>query len=419
MKPSPPRRVVVVGAGIVGLSCAWFLQEYGADVVVLDRSGVGAGASWGNAAYLAPAMAAPLPDPALLREGIRSLLTPGSPVAVSGRVSAATLAFLAGFTRNSTGARWRRGMAALAPLCIESIPAFDELVDGGVPAELHRGTVRIGFAGGEDTAGLEHELDAARHAGQTVRYWSTAGHERPFSALVKQIVHLDGQRFVAPGQLLGAVADAVRKRGGEILEGAHVRSVGFGPTGLQVDTWTGPPHRGDAVVLATGAWLPELARRLGVRIPVQAGRGYSCSISLDEPLTSPVYLPGVRVALTPYENRVRVAGTMEIADRDAPFDRKRLDAILRSIHPLIDGADWTDVQDPWVGARPLTPDGLPVIGRAAVDGIHVAGGHAMWGVTLGPVTGKLLARQIMTGTAVPELAPFHPLRSGGRQWATT
>lgn len=204
----------------------------------------------------------------------------------------------------------------------------------------------------------------------------------------------------------------MRKRGGEIVDGARVRSVGFGPRGLQIDTWSGAPYRGDAVVLATGPWLPELARPLGVRAPVQAGRGYSCSVRLADPLAAPAYLPGVRVALTPYGDRARVAGTMEIADRDAPFDRRRLDAILRSIHPLIEGADWADVRDPWVGARPLTSDGLPLIGSTKLEGVHVAGGHGMWGLTLGPATGKLLARQIMTGTDLPELAPFHPLRRG-------
>lgn len=410
-KHSPPQRVVVVGAGAVGLSCAWHLQEHGADVTVLDRSGVSAGASWGNAGYITPAMTAPLPEPALLREGVRSLLSPGSPVAVSRRVSASTLAFMAGFTRNSTGARWRRGVTALGALCAGSIAAFDDLVDGGVAAEVHQGDIRIGFRSGEDTSGLEHELAASRAAGQTVTYRTTTGHEAPFSSRVTRVLHLEGQRFVAPGRFVEALADSVRERGGEIVEGAHVRSTGYGPRGLQVDTWTGPAHRADAVVLATGAWLPELGRGLGVRVPVQAGRGYSCSIALEQPLTTPVYLPGVRVALTPYGNRVRVAGTMEIADRDAPFDQDRLDAVLRSIRPLVDGADWSDVGDRWVGARPLTPDGLPLIGPSAMDGVHVAGGHGMWGLTLGPVTGALLARQVMTGALLPELRPFDPLRS--------
>jgi D-amino-acid dehydrogenase len=392
-------RVVVVGAGVVGLSCAWFLQEHGADVTVLDRSGVAAGASWGNAGYLVPAMVAPLAEPALLREGVRSLLSPGSPVSVSGRPP---VAFLAGFARNATASRWQRGMAAFGPLAADSLGTFDELLKGGVAAEVHERTLRIGFTAGQDTAGLEHELTGAS-------YRISAGHEAPFSDRVTQVLHLEGQRFLAPGAFLEALAASVRERGGEIVEGAHVRSIGFGPRGLQADTWAGPPHRADAVVLATGAWLPELGRRLGVRVPVQAGRGYSCSVRLPEPLEGPVYLPSARVTLTPYGDRVRVAGTMEIADRDAPFDGRRLDAVLRSLRPLLDGG-WDDVREPWVGSRPLTPDSLPLIGATKVPGVHVAGGLGMWGVTLGPVTGKLLSARIADGKSVPDLIPFDPLR---------
>ncbi|SES32212.1 NAD(P)/FAD-dependent oxidoreductase [Lentzea albida] len=410
MKSRVPQRVVVVGAGAVGLSCAWFLQEHGAEVTVLDRSGVGAAASWGNAGYVIPAMAAPLPEPALLRAGVRGLLTPGSPLAMSRRVSATTLAFLAGFARNSTGARWRRGLAALAPLGHGAIPAFDDLLAGGVAADVREETLRIGFTAGEDTSGIEHELLAAREVGQHVSYRTTAGHEAPFSHRVEQVLHLEDQRFVEPGPFLDALAASVRERGGEIVDGALVRSVGFGPRGLQADTWAGTPHRADAVVLATGTWLPELARPFGVRVPVQSGHGYSCTVALDEPVTSAVYLPGVRVAMTPYGDRLRVTGIMDVAGRDAPFDRRRLDSVLRSIHPLIDGADFSDVRDPWIGARPLTPDGLPLIGRTKVDGVHVAGGHGMYGVTYAPVTGKLLARQVMTGVAQRELGPFDPLR---------
>ncbi|WP_372671805.1 NAD(P)/FAD-dependent oxidoreductase [Amycolatopsis kentuckyensis] len=394
-------RVVVVGAGVVGLSCAWFLQEHGAEVTVLDRSGVAAGASWGNAGYLVPGMVAPLAEPALLREGLRSLLAPGSPVSVRGRPPAA---FLAGFARHATASRWRRGMAALAPLAAECHDAFDELVKGGVAAEVHERTVRIGFTAGQDTAGLEHEL-----AVTGAPYRISAGREVPFSDRITRVLHLEGQRFLAPGAFLDALAGSVRERGGEIVEGAHARSIGFGPGGLQVDTWAGRPHRAAAVVLATGAWLPELARRLGVRIPVQAGRGYSCSIRLAEPLPGPAYLPGARVTLTPYGDRVRVTGVMEVADQDAPFDGRRLDSLLRSLRPLID-AGWDDVREPWVGSRPLTPDGLPVIGATKVPGVHVAGGHGMWGMTLGPITGKLLAGQIVSGTAVTELLPLQPAR---------
>ncbi|WP_051792641.1 NAD(P)/FAD-dependent oxidoreductase [Amycolatopsis jejuensis] len=415
MSPHPPGRVVVVGAGVVGLCCAWHLLRRGAEVTVLDRSGVGAGASWGNAGYLTPAMAVPLPEPGLLRDGLRGLAYPDSPLALDRRPSAHTAAFLAGFARNATTRRWHRGLAGLSGLSRDSVAAFDELIDGGVKFSTHESVIRIGLEQPGEAAGLRHEFDAVRAAGQPVDY-ADAPPEPPFSSRIRCMMVLRGQRYVDPGEVLAALADAIRTAGGEIVEGANVTATGFGPDGLRVDTWTGRPHATDAVVLATGAWLPELARPLGVRVPMQAGRGYSCTVPLREPLATPLYLPGVRVAITPYRGGARLAGTMEIAHHDAPFRQARLDAVLRSVRPLLDGACWDEVHDPWVGPRPLTADGLPVVGATAIPGIHVAGGHGMWGLTLGPVTGRLLAEQVMTGEPVPELAPLDPLR---KPWRST
>lgn len=406
----PARHVVVAGAGIVGLSCAWYLQQHGAEVTVLDRATVGAGASWGNAGYLAPGMAVPLPEPALLREGLRGLAHRDSPLALGPAVaSASTAAFLAGFTRNATTRRWQRGLAALAPLAAGSLAAYDELAAGGVALQTHEAPVRIGFRHGESAAPMLHEFAAVTAAGLTVEH-GPGQVGAPFSARIGQVLDVRGQRYVEPGQVVHALADAVRGRGGRIVENTAVRALGHRPGGLRVDTGDGRPQAADAVVLATGAWLPELARPLGMRVPVQAGRGYSCTVSLREPLTTPLYLPGVRVAITPYRDGARLAGTMEITRRDAPLRPRRLAAILRSVAPLLDGLDLDDVRDEWVGSRPLTPDGLPVIGRTAVPDVHVAGGHGMWGLTLGPVTGRLLAEQLMTGTAVPALAPLAPGR---------
>lgn len=406
----PPHRVVVAGAGMVGLATAWFLQEHGAEVTVLDRAGVGAGASWGNAGYLAPVMAVPLPEPGVLREGLRGLVAPASPLRLSPRLRPSTLAFLLRFAARSTPRAWRAGMAALTPLDRGALRAFDELAAGGVGAPTHEAPVLIGFPDMGGDAGLRHELAGVRAAGQDVRLTTLPDVGPPFSDRIRMVLRLDGQRHLTPGRYLAALADSIRARGGQVVAGARVRAVRSGPAGLQVDTWPHPPMPADAVVVATGAWLPELARPLGVRLPVQAGRGYSFSAGVRERLTQPVYVPAARVALTPLGDRVRVAGTMEIADRDAPFDRKRIDAIIRSVAPYLRGVDLADVRDPWVGPRPLTPDGLPLIGATRMPGVHVAGGHGMWGLTLGPVTGKLLARQLMKTEPVPELAPFDPLR---------
>jgi len=134
----PPRRVAVVGGGMVGLATAWFLQEAGVQVTVYERDHVGAGASWGNAGWLTPALTAPLPEPAVLRYGLRAVLSPRSPVYLPLRADRALLRFLTGFVKHSTAGQWRRGMAAYVPLNERALEAFDVLAAGGVPADTHR-----------------------------------------------------------------------------------------------------------------------------------------------------------------------------------------------------------------------------------------------------------------------------------------
>ena len=166
----------------------------------------------------------------------------------------------------------------------------------------------------------------------------------------------------------------------------------------------------DHVVIASGTWLDQLARPFGVRMHVQAGRGYSLSVPIEHTPKGPVYLPSQRVACTPLGDRLRVAGMMEFRPPEAPLDERRIDAIVDASRPYLSGVDLDDRQDEWVGSRPCTSDGLPLIGATTSRRVHVAGGHGMWGMTLGPATGRLLAGSIVTGRPAPELTPFDPLR---------
>jgi D-amino-acid dehydrogenase len=166
----------------------------------------------------------------------------------------------------------------------------------------------------------------------------------------------------------------------------------------------------DAVVVATGAWLGELARRYGVRQPVQAGRGYSFSVPVEHMPRGPLYFPKQRVALTPLGGRLRVAGMMEFRRPGDPLDPRRIDAIVGAVRPFLQGADLDDRHNEWVGSRPCTPDGLPLLGRTGSPRVFVAGGHGMWGIALGPVTGMLMAQTVLKGEPPAELAPFDPLR---------
>jgi glycine/D-amino acid oxidase-like deaminating enzyme len=223
-------------------------------------------------------------------------------------------------------------------------------------------------------------------------------------------VQIYGQRYLHPPEYVRSLALAVRARGGEVVEGTGVSGLRHERGGVVVVTGTGEGRLHDAVVLATGAELGRLAARFGVRQPVQAGRGYSFSVPVEEMPKGPLYFPRQRVACTPLGGRLRVAGMMEFRRPDDPLDPRRVAAIVDAARPFLRGVDLDDRRSEWVGSRPCTPDGLPLLGCTASPRVFVAGGHGMWGIALGPVTGMLLAQTVLKGEAPPELAPFDPRR---------
>lgn len=401
---------IVIGAGMVGLSTAWHLQEHGVEVTVIDRTGVAAGASWGNAGYLAPAKTIPLADPSVWTYGPRALIDPDAAVHVPLRWDPELAGFLARFIAHGTMRAWHRTMAALAPINAIALEAFDELAGGGVGAPTHEGPFIIGFTDQAQGAKYLDEVRRVRGHGLEVEVTrldaADTGTLAPIlSDAVTTAYRVDGQRYIEPGPFVDALGDAVRARGAAMRTGQVVTEVG---DGVVLDT--GERLTADAVVVATGAWMPELARPLGVRMRVQAGRGYSFSVATDRPIPHPVYLPTQRVACTPYQSRLRIAGTMEFLAPDEPPRQRRIQAMANQVDGLFRDVDLADRWDEWVGSRPVTPDGLPLVGATAADGVYVAGGHGMWGMVLGPATGKLLAKQIVTGEIDSVLVPFDPLR---------
>lgn len=398
---------------MTGLATAFFLQRHGVDVTVLDRRGVAAGSSWGNAGWLTPCFAVPLPEPSMLRTGLGKLFSPNSPLSISPVPDPKLARFLLRLAGNCTQRRWRVSLAALAALNREALAAYDDIaVD-----EPTRATERflIVFDDAAQRAHIAEELEEVRAAGQEVDYeLLTGARTRELEpALTDQAgagLRLSGQRYLDPGAYLAALAEKVRAQGASIIEGAEVDDVRDLGTGVAVRTTGRAEYRADAAVLAAGAWLSPLARRFGVRMPVQAGRGYSCSVSGETLPGGPTYFPSRKAVCTPLGERLRVSGMMEFTGPDRPLDRRRMDAVLDSVRPMLRGVDLDERRDEWVGPRPCTTDGLPLIGPTTSPRVHICGGHNMWGIALGPVSGRLLAESIVTGRGRPELAPLHPLR---------
>jgi len=411
-----PDRVAVVGAGMVGLATAWFLQEAGVEVTVLDREGVAAGASWGNAGWLTPGLATPLPEPAVLKYGVRAVLSPSSPVYVPPTASPRLLTFLTRFARNSTAGRWKTAMDSLVPINRQALTAFDLLAEAGVEAQTYEAkSFLAAYRTVEERKVLLEEIEQIHAAGQGIEFEAISGDdareiEPSLSDQIGAAIRLHGQRFINPGEYVGLLADAVRARGGQIISGVDVRDIVDEIRGVRLVTGDGETDPFDAVVMATGAWLGDLARQYGVKTIVQAGRGYSFSVPMAHVPAGPVYFPAQRIACTPLGDRLRVAGMMEFRKPGAKLDPRRINAIVEGARPLLRDADLDARTFEWVGPRPCTPDGLPLIGATASPRVFAAGGHGMWGITLGPITGQLLAETITTGRTPEELRPFNPLR---------
>lgn len=408
---------VIIGAGMPGLTTAWFLQERGFDVTVIDRSGVAAGSSWGNAGWVSPALTLPLNEPRVLTAGVRALVKPASPVYVPPTASPRLLSFLARFALNCTPRRWERALALYVSANKEAVGAYEHLVAGGVAEPIRPAEPFIlGFSRERDLHVTLEEFDTVRSRGGEVSVQRLSGAEarRREASLghgVSDALVLDGQFFIDPGSFVRSVAEAVRKRGGKILAGATAERLRqMAPAGVEVSLAGRERLYADVAVIATGATLSQHARQFGVKTLVQAGRGYSFSVDIDHIPDGPVYFPAQRVACTPINGRLRVAGMMEFRRPDAPLDPRRIDAIVAAAEPMLTGVDWEDRHDEWVGSRPCTPDGLPLIGGTNAPDVFVNGGHGMWGIALGPLSGRMLADRIATGNDSPVIRGFDPLR---------
>jgi D-amino-acid dehydrogenase len=411
-----PRSAIVVGAGIVGCSTAWFLQERGVDVTMVDRSGVAAGASWGNAGWISPALTLPLNSPSVLRYGLRALADPTAPLHIPLAADSALAVFLMQFVSNCRRSSWTRAVRANVPLNEEAIEAFDVLVANGVDAPVTDAPITALFRSTKQAERMMRELRALETAGQTMSVTGLAGEalreQVPLaSPAITAALSINDQRFVDPGRFVHALGQAVVDRGAH-MHTAEVRGVFSTGSGITVHPRSGKPLTADTAVIATGAWLSRLAGS-PVRVPVQAGRGYSFTVPVDRPIPGPIYLPDARVACTPYHGALRVSGTMEFRGPHESVVPARVGAIVDSASPLLEGVRWAERSDIWVGPRPITPDGRPLIGEIS-RGVYVAGGHGMWGLAQGPVTGRLLAEQITTGKQPEALRDFDPLRRTGR-----
>lgn len=410
--------VLIVGGGVVGLCVAHYLTAAGVAVEVVERSSLASGASWGNAGWVCLSHSTPVPAPGVAWYGLRSLGRPDSPLYLRPSVDPRFLAWLWRFWRSSGESAFRRGYAAIADLNMPTFDLFDGLAEAGVDTSLRR-------------PGLVHAFlseKEAQHHLQVQQVMAAGRYDMPEDVVVGDSAHrldpalspevraaylVPGEGVLDPRRLVDSLGEVVRNAGGRIHE--QVEVTGFRREGgriVGVHTSTGEIACG-AVVIASGMWSPGLLRLLGHRLPMQAGKGYSFTVELESTPQHSLYFGDLRIVASAIGGTTRLAGTMELSGDNRRLNWQRIVAIARGsrryLGPWFDDQDDLPrlIRDPWVGGRPLLPDGLPIIDRLpGPDNAYLATGHGMLGVTLGPATGRALSDYLLTGHRPDVLAPF-------------
>ncbi len=413
-------RVVVAGGGLVGLCSAWYLARRGAEVVVLERAQLGAGASRGNAGIVA-AGHPPLNRPGKVRQALPHIFDARSPLYVPPRRDLGVWRWLAGFARHCTRRHERHCLETLATLGLDALACFDDVVGAeGIACDYRRGSYLEVCVGGKAMAKAREDAALMREYGyhpEVVDGGQAREVEPALGPRVAGGVLFPETRILDPYLFLLGLAEAARRRGVSIREGTTVRRLTVaGGTVRGVETADGGRIAADAIVLATGPFSLALAEQVGSRLPIQPGKGYHREVAVG-----PGGAPAMRVACTnretgiictPLEGRVRFVGTMEFAGYDLELNPVRLEQLTLKPRAWLPALGDAPPVSEWCGLRPMSPDGLPFVGPLGdVAGLSVAVGHGNLGLTLSAVTGEMVANQV-AGTGDPRLAPFSPARFG-------
>jgi D-amino-acid dehydrogenase len=357
-------------------------------------------------------MADPVPAPGMVAHAFANLFRRDAALFVHPAYAPRMAGFLARFARASTRAAYERGLAALGQLSKGVFEAYDELALAGIGTHAGRDGYLMCYA---SVASARKEREAFLRAagtglcsppGPVLDAEAAAELEPLVSAAVRAAFHIPDERWIDPSRFVDDLARVNGDADVEIVPEVRVTAIDEGPGSVRVATSRGG-FEGTAMVIAAGIGSRELCAMLGVRLPMQPGKGYSFSVHPELMPSRVVNFADAHVVATPMGDRLRIGGTMEFDGTLDRFNPRRIEAIVRALRPYVRGIDWSARTDEWVGPRPMTPDGLPFIGRLPGSSrAFVAAGHNMLGLTLAPVTGRVVAELVTTGRTGIDLSPF-------------
>ncbi len=406
---------IVIGAGVIGVCIAYFMGKRGARVTVYDKGEVGQGASYGNAGAIALGHS-PLNKPGRVKQAVRSIFDPLSPLHVAPRIDPALIRWFWTFRRYCGEERLRSAMELLGALGHPTGDLFEQLIQDeqlncnytpGGYYQIYKTAAALTGAQREAAMTELHGYHPEAVSGEALREIEPAIREDIIGG-----VHFKDSATIDPFRFVAGLAEATKKQSVAIRERCAVEQVlleGGSVAGVQLSD--GEKVSADNVIVAAGAHSSALTRKLGISLPLQAAKGYSSDRELSTkgtPNLGITFMLGERsVYCTPMGSFLRLAGTLEFSGLNHDIRAARLAQLTNSARQYVKGMEDVEAGTEWCGLRPCLPDGYPAVGPVpGLDGLFVATGHAMLGLTLGPITGKLMAEMILDGSPSMDIGDF-------------
>jgi len=414
------KKIVIIGGGIIGLCSAYYLLKDGHDVTIIDKSDMRSGASYVNAGYITPSHIIPMASPGMISKGLRYMFNSSSPFYMKPRLDIDFLKWAWYFKKSSTKEKVEKAIPLIRDINILSRELFFDIKSSGDLGKFH--LERKGLLMYYQTqAEGDHELEIAEKAkflGLEVNELDRNGIKKiepNVSVNAIGAVHYECDGHTTPNEFMEKMMAYLLKKDVRICKNEEVIDLVISNgkiTSIKTDK---NDYQADEVMFAAGSWTSSLAKKLRISLPIEAGKGYRIDVEKPTGISMPAILMEAKMAVTPMTG-YRFAGTMEFSGINSKIRKARVNAIAENASKFYEGLKISKEEraEAKYGLRPVTPDGLPYIGKSnKYKNLVIATGHAMMGWSLGPVTGKLVSQLISntkTELAIEALSPERRFR---------
>ena len=413
------KKVAIIGGGIIGLSCAYYLLKEGHQVTIIDQSAMHTGASYINAGYLCPSHIIPLAAPGVTTQGLKWMFNAKSPLYIKPNLNSDFLRWSWAFHRSCTSKHVDRSVKVIKEIALLGRDLYQDIKkDENFSFQLdHKGLLMICST----ESVLEEEIEVAHRAKEEglpieILDASKLQELEPHTKInAKGAVHYLCDKHTNPQVFMQELKYLLQEKGVTFLQQEQVVNFEYFNGKIDKVITTKQELHPDEIVLAAGAWSHRLAKKIGAKLLLQPGKGYSLTTT-DTGIQTPAILCEAKVAITPMTKTTRFAGTMEIAGINDTINIDRVKTITAAVNKYYPNICISDEKqrEATSGLRPVSPDGLPYIGKSEkCSNLTFATGHAMMGWTMGPSTGKLVSEIISEKKPSLPLANFHPDRKFG------